>query len=194
MKLTMYRRLTHYSLLLSMICMLSACGFQLRGVGNSATALPEEWKSMNLDTGNPNSEFSRDVIAIFSANGVQWTDRENANYRLVLGPETFKQRTLSLNSEARVAEYELTLNANFSVLDADNKEVMPSTSLTVIKQMENDPRNVVGKAGEAQLIQAEMLSELSNKIMRRIGFHAASTQPQISPNPNPSSNSNSSVQ
>lgn len=182
----MHRRLTHYSLLLSMICLLSACGFQLRGVGNSATALPEEWKSMNLDTVNPNSEFSRDVIAIFSANGVQWTDRANANYRLVLGPEIFKQRTLSLNSEARVAEYELTLNANFRVLDADDKEVIPSTSLTVVKQMENDPRNVVGKAGEAQLIQTEMLSELSNNIMRRIGFHAASTQPQTSPNPNSS--------
>ena len=44
--------------------------------------------------------------------------------------------------------------------------------------MENDPRNVVGKAGEMRLIQAEMRTELAEQIMRRIGFYAASTQSQ----------------
>ena len=172
----MYRSLTHSGLILGMTCLLTACGFHLRGMGD--TSIPEDWKSMHLVTDNPNSEFSRDVITQFAANGVQWTDREAANYNLVLGPENFKQSNLSLNAEARVAEYELTMTSEFMVLDTENKEVMPETSVVVVKQMENDPRNVVGKEGEVRLIQSEMRAELAETIMRRIGFYAASTRPK----------------
>jgi LPS-assembly lipoprotein len=62
------------------------------------------------------------------------------------------------------------------VLDASGREVMPLTDVTVVKQMENDPRNVVGKEGEIRLIQNEMRYELAEQIMRRIGFYAASSQ------------------
>jgi len=96
----------------------------------------------------------------------------------VLSPERFEQRNLSLNSEARVAEFELSMSSQFSVLDAKNTEVMPTTVVSVVKQMENDPRNVVGKQGEVQLIQNEMRYELAEQIIRRISFYAASTQPQ----------------
>ncbi len=174
----MYRRLWHYTLILGISCLLGACGFQLRGTGNSGTAFPETWKSMNLVTGNPNGEFSRDVTALFAANGVQWTDSTSAKFSLVLSPESVNQRNISLNSEARVAEIELSMSSQFTVLDASSAEVMPLTTVSVIKQMENDPRNVVGKDGEMRLIQAEMRTELAEQIMRRIGFFAASRQSQ----------------
>ena len=68
------------------------------------------------------------------------------------------------------------MSATFAVLDPDNNEVMPQTQANVIKQMENDPRNVVGKAEEVRLLQSEMRAELAQQIMRRIGFFASSTQ------------------
>jgi LPS-assembly lipoprotein len=174
----MSRRLTQYSFILCIVVLLAACGFQLRGTGTSRTALPEAWKSMHLVTDNPNGEFSRNITALFAAHGVQWTDRANAKYNLVLSPERFDQRSLSLNSEARVSEFELTMSSQFSIVDASNKEVMPATPVSIIKQMENDPRNVVGKEGEVQLIQNEMRYELAEQIMRRISFYAASLQAQ----------------
>jgi LPS-assembly lipoprotein len=178
----MYRRLTHFSLLLGMTCLLGACGFHLRGVGTDGLFVPEAWKSMHLVTDNPNGEFSRNVTVLFAANGVQWTDGDGANFSLVLSPERFEQRNLSLNSEARVAELELTMSSQFRILDASEIEVMPPTTVKVVRQMENDPRNVVGKSGEVRLIQTEMYSELAEQIMRRIGFFAANTQ---SPPENP---------
>jgi LPS-assembly lipoprotein len=174
----MYRRLSHYGLILGISCLLGACGFQLRGTGSSGTAFPETWKSMTLVTGNPNGEFSRDVTALFAANGVQWTDSNSARFSLVLDAERFEQRNLSLNSEARVAEIELAMSAQFTVLDASKAVAMPQTTVSIIKQMENDPRNVVGKDGEMRLIQAEMRTELAEQILRRVSFFAASSQPQ----------------
>lgn len=170
----MHRRLAGFTILLGLGLMLSACGFQLRGVGEDAAQLPDEWKSMHLATGNPNSEFSREVSNQFAARGIVWTEKEDANYRLNLGPERFSQRNLSLNSEARVAEFELTMKARFSVRDGKNQVVIDTTDMTTIRQMENDPRNVVGKAEEIRILKAEMRADLARQIMRRIGFFATS--------------------
>jgi LPS-assembly lipoprotein len=172
----MYRRLTHYSLILGMTCLLGACGFQLRGTGTEGAALPDNWKSMTLVTGSPNSEFSRDVTARFAASGVEWSGRDHANFKLVLSPERFEQRNLSLNSEARVAEFELTMSAQFSVLDANNKEVVPETTVSSVKRMQNDPRNVVGTTGEVQLLKGEMRTELAQQILQRVTFFAVARQ------------------
>jgi LPS-assembly lipoprotein len=172
----MHRRLANYTFILGTALLLSACGFALRGTGDTGTNIPPEWKNMHLVTDNPNSEFSRDVLSRFAANGVEWQERGAANYNVTLGPERFSQRNLSLNAEARAAEFELTMRAQFSVQDAEGNEVMKPSDVTAIKQMENDPRNVVGKAEEIRLVKGEMRAELAQQIMRRIGFFAASAQ------------------
>lgn len=160
------------ALVLLLAGLLAGCGFQLRGA-SSATALPESWRQMALDTANPNSEFSRELQARFSANGVEWVSRSEAAYVLQLSPERFQQRNLSLNNQARASEFELTMRADFAVVDRQGKVAMPQNEAVVVKQMENDPRNVVGKAEEIRILQSEMRGELAQQILRRIGFHAA---------------------
>ena len=155
--------------------LLGACGFQLRGASGT-TELPEDWKLMHLQAGNPNGEFVREVTALFAAHGIQWTERESANYILDLGPDKFRQRNLSLSSDARIAEFELNLSTEFAVLRPDRSEVMPPTTARVVRQMENDPRNVVGKTEETRLQLGEMRTELAEQVLRRIGFFATSMQ------------------
>ncbi|MEQ8801913.1 MAG: LPS assembly lipoprotein LptE, partial [Haliea sp.] len=145
---------------------------QLRGAASS-TGLPEDWRQLYLATANPNSEFSRDLQARFSANGIEWVERSVAAYILALGPERFRQRNLSLMSEARAAEFELSMQASFAVRAPDGSLAMEPANAVIVKQMENDPRNVVGKAEEIRILQREMRAELSQQILRRIGFHAA---------------------
>ena len=168
-------RLLRTALLLGAACLIAGCGFQLRGTG-AGVSVPDEWLSMYLVTNNPNSEFSRAVRTGFAANGVEWQDKDQANYRVVLGPERFSQRNLSLNAQARAAEFELTMRSNFTVLSPAGDEVMPATEATVVKQMENDPRNVVGKAEEIQILKREMRTELAQQILRRIAFFAGSAR------------------
>ncbi|MEP4146814.1 MAG: LPS assembly lipoprotein LptE [Halioglobus sp.] len=172
----MPQRLIQVSLLLASTLLLSACGFALRGTGN--VAVSDEWRSMYLVTNNPNSEFSREVKTRFAANGVEWQeDKASANYAVILGPERFTQRNLSLNSEARAAEFELTMLSTFSVRDNSGEMVLDNTTSSVVKQMENDPRNVVGKAEEIRILKGEMRGELAQQILRRIAFFAAAQEP-----------------
>ena len=173
----MQRRLATLVIALCATAMVSGCGFHLRGSGGAS--VPEEWRSLFLVTSNPNSEFSREVKLRFANAGIEWADdRADANYLLVLGPERFIQRNLSLDADTRAAEFELTMRSTFSINNARGKGVMPDTTGTVIKQMENDPQNVVGKAEEIRILKAEMRSELSQQILRRIAFFAASQTPE----------------
>lgn len=177
----------------SLACLVSACGFQLRGAGG--LPVPDDWTKMYLATNNPNSEFSRDVKTRFAANGIEWTTKELANYRLILGPEQFSQRNLSLNANARAAEFELSMRAKFFVQDRKGKTVIARGEASVIKQMENDPSNVVGKGEEIRILQDEMRLELAQQIMRRISFYASSleaqdagqSEPDAKPQPAPAS-------
>ncbi len=172
----MQRRNALLLTLLGATLVLAGCGFQLRGTGG--VSVPVEWKSMYLITSSPNSEFSREVKLRFAANGIEWADdKADANYWVRLGTERFSQRNLSLNADARAAEFELTMQSNFAVQDNTGQSVMPETTASVIKQMENDPANVVGKAEEMRLLKGEMRTELSQQIMRRIAFFAVSQQP-----------------
>ncbi|NQX90106.1 MAG: hypothetical protein HRT77_15750 [Halioglobus sp.] len=160
-----------------MFGLITACGFHLRGAGGAT--LPDNWKHLSLSTKNPNGEFARAVVGRFAANGVTWSTPEDANATLVLGPAKFERRNLSLNAEARVSEVELTMRSTFTVNDAvTNAEIMPSTTLAVVKQMESNPRNVVGKEGEERLLREEMRHELADQILRRISFFAAHLQKQ----------------
>jgi LPS-assembly lipoprotein len=153
---------------------LTACGFQLRGSG-SGSALPDEWRSMHLATDSPNGELTRIVESTFSASGVSWQPRSDARYVLRLGPEQFSQRNLSVNAQARAAEFDLQMSASFVVLDSEGKVVMPRTTAAVNKQMENDPQNVVGKAEEVRVLRGELRGELATQVLRRISFFAANT-------------------
>lgn len=152
--------------------LVAACGFQLRGV-DSGSALPESWRSMHLVTANPNAELARVVDATFSASGVVWSPAPAAGHHLRLGPERFSQRNLSVNAEARAAEFDLLMSTEFEVTDSQGRVVMARTTATVNKQMENDPQNVVGKAEEVRVLRTELRRELAFQILRRISFFAA---------------------
>ncbi len=166
------RRLAVALASVSLCLVLVSCGFQLRGV-DGGSALPESWRSLHLVTASPNAEFARTVDATFSASGIVWESRESASHTLRLGPERFSQRNLSVNAQARAAEFDLVMSAEFSVLDRSGQLVMPRTTATVNKQMENDPQNVVGKAEEVRVLRNELRRELADQILRRISFFAA---------------------
>ena len=169
----MHRRLASYTLLLSLHLLLSACGFQLRGVGDNATTLPDDWKSMHLVTGNPNGEFSREVEPVLPPGHPMDTQ---GRCQLPTGPGARALQPTQPVAQCRGPGGGIRTDhdAHFSVLDADNQVIIATTEVAVVRQMENDPRNVVGKAEETRIIKSEMRGDLARQIMRRIGFFASS--------------------
>jgi hypothetical protein len=101
--------------------------------------------------------------------------RRGDRYVLRLGPERFSQRNLSVNAQARAAEFDLQMSASFGPRCRRPHGDAAHTA-AVNKQMENDPQNVVGKAEEVRVLRGELRGELATQIFRRISFFAASEE------------------
>lgn len=148
----------------------SACGFQLRG----AVDIPPEWLTLHLESASPNSELSDATRNGFTANGVTWADRGDANYVLILGPEKFSRRDLTIGNNARASEFELIMSTSLRVTDRAGKELMPSSDVAVHKIMTSNLNNITGKVEEARLLQREMRVDLVQQLMRKVRFLASS--------------------
>ena len=151
---------------------LAGCGFQLKGSDAASGSAKLEGMTLQLISGQPRSELTREVSRALSATGLMLLEEGDAMLTLVLQPEQFTQRNVSLTAQARAAELELTLFADFTLNQQESEPI--DARATVTRQMLNDPRNVVGKTEEIRLLREEMRRDLADQITRRISHSLGS--------------------
>lgn len=145
-----------------LVVLLAGCGFTLRG----ATELPVALQTLQLESADANSDFTREVRRILRNNRVAVADT-SSTYRLGIGTETTAERALSVNANARAGEYELTMNVPVQ-LQRGTELVLGPETLSVARVYLADPENAVAKNEEAGLIRSEMRRELAQQLMRRL--------------------------
>jgi len=150
---------------------LAGCGFQLKG-SDAARSAQIEGMTLQLISSQPRSELTREVSRALSATGLMLLEEGDAMLTLTLQPEQFTQRNLSLTAQARAAELELTLFADFTLNQQASDQI--DARATVTRQMLNDPRNVVGKTEEMRLLREEMRRDLADQIARRVSHSLGS--------------------
>ena len=156
--------------------LLSGCGFQLRGTLD----LPPAWEELYLSSNSPNSELSRAVRDRAERAGINWRDRDEANFVIRVGDERFERRNLTIGTNARAAEFELEMTASLAVIDDSGTELMPPTDISVFRIFTNDPENIAGKAEEARLTREEMREDLAQQMLRKLRFLATTTPGEAS--------------
>lgn len=145
---------------------LSGCGFQLRGSGDSYT-LPFH----SIYIGFPESsalgtELKRNLRA---GDRVVIADKaENAEVMFVVQGEQVGRQILSLNSLGRVREYLLTYTLTFAVRDKAGRELLPSTQISLRRNMPYDESQALAKENEAALLYRDMQADIVQQIMRRL--------------------------
>ena len=164
--LPQHNRLAKLACLLAALSCLMSCGFQLKGTGSSSQAMGLQGLELQLISVQPRSELTREVTRELSNAGVVLTDIAPA-LQLILQAEQFSQRNVSLTAQARAAELELTLSADFTFEQAELDPI--EARATISRQMLNDPRNIVGKTEELRLLRDEMRRDLAAQCVRRIG-------------------------
>ncbi|MCY1390189.1 LPS-assembly lipoprotein RlpB [compost metagenome] len=147
--------------LIGMTTVLAACGFHLRGVGETNFAL----KEIDLSARNAYGETVKDLRTVLENSGVNVNSR--APYHLVLAREDLTQRTASYTSAARSAEYELTNTLSYEVRGA-NDLLLISDQLQVQKVYLHDENNLTGSDQEAAQLRREMRRELVQQMSLRL--------------------------
>ena len=151
---------------------LAGCGFQLKGSDAANSSAKLEGMTLQLISSQPRSELTREVSRALSATGLMLLEEGDAMLTLVLQPEQYTQRNVSLTAQARAAELELTLFADFTLNQQASDPI--DARATVTRQMLNDPRNVVGKTEEIRLLREEMRRDLADQIARRVSHSLGS--------------------
>ncbi|NHQ89662.1 LPS assembly lipoprotein LptE [Janthinobacterium lividum] len=156
-------------LALGLTVLLSACGFHLRG-SNGSFMLPFATMYIGLPDSSPLAiGLKRYIRAIGSTEVVNTKDGADAVLEVLTDPERNRTKTiLSLNTSGRVQEYQLGYSINFRVVDKAGNQLLAPTTISLVRPITFDDRQVLAKETEEAALYRDMRNDLVQQIMRRL--------------------------
>jgi LPS-assembly lipoprotein len=156
-------------LAITLTLLLSACGFHLRG-SNGSFMLPFATMYIGLPETSPLAiGLKRYIRAIGSTEVVNTKDGADAVLEVLSDPERNRTKTiLSLNSSGRVQEYQLGYSINFRVLDKAGNQLLAPTTISLVRPITFDDKQVLAKETEEAALYRDMRNDLVQQIMRRL--------------------------
>lgn len=148
-------------LVVGLAVLLSACGFQLRGTGDTNYALDE----INLQARNSYGETAQQMEELLKDSGVRVYP--GARYTLDLVRERTTQRTASYTSAARSAEYELTQTLDYQIRGPQDT-VLLEDRVETSKVYVYDSSNLISSDQEAAQLRREMRREILQQLSMRL--------------------------
>ncbi len=159
----MPRALLRGSACFLLLCMLAACGFQLRG----STELPFRTLWVGFSDASPlGTEFKRYIRSGTSTRLVD--NAADAEARLEVLGESRNKEILSLNANGRVREYSLFYTFVFRVDDGKGRDFIPPTRITLKRDISVNENTQLAKEAEENLLYRDMQSDLVQQLLRRL--------------------------
>ena len=142
---------------------ISGCGFHLRG-DIILPALYERVQVVDKGYSDVGNSLSRAL--------------ENVGSKIVSSPEAAtavvtvlsrgtQRRALNVGG-SRVREYELQLDITFVVQNREGVQLADQQTVSVVRNFQNDPNNVLAKDNEEQIIRQEMMQPEIIQVLRRM--------------------------
>lgn len=151
------------SLVLLILIMLSGCGFQLRG----DIVLPALYERVHI-VSRGHTDVGRALSEALENVGSQIVSSPAASSAVVTVLSSGTQRKALNVAGKSVREFELQLNISFVVQDHKGVQLAEQQTVSVIRNFQNDPNDVLGKDNEEQIIRKEMMQPAIMQILRRM--------------------------
>ena len=167
-------RLLQLALLLVFAISLSACGFHLR----ENVKLPASIQQIHIVTGV--GDFQRMLARALVVAGVDVKDEGGPGIAELRVPvANFSTDTLTAGGYARITEYAVRYNVQFSVIDGVGNVVIPPQTIGMQREYSYDSTNTIGNASEVNEIQQSLNQDMVQAIMFRL--QAAGKHPVVAP-------------
>ena len=154
------------ALLLALSLALTACGFKLRG-SNGQYQMPFHSIYLGGEDVSPLlTELRRNLRGSDAAAVV--TDVAKADARFDVLSENRGKSILSLNSQGRVREYQLTYTLVFKVRGSADVELLGPTTISLKRSLQFNETQVLAKESEEALLYRDMQTDLVQQILRRL--------------------------
>ena len=141
--------------------LLSACGFQLRGLA--------QLSFHNIFIQGSTLSISKDLKKSLEINGVKVvTDSEDAELMLELLSEASDKRILSIGGDGKVSEYALSYQVSFRTRAATNPLWGEVQTVQASRNFSYNDANLLGKADEEVMLISDMHKDAMRELLRRL--------------------------
>jgi len=143
---------------------ITGCGFQLRG----QLDVPDHLRQLQLVQNSNHHRLTASLVETLRLNQLEVT--ANAPYRLEILKAEDRRRTVSLDRDANVDEYELTLEVEFQVSRNGNGEeapVLKPQRMSTERVYTYDADAATASSEQEELLRQEMSDDLARQIVRR---------------------------
>ena len=148
-------------LVMGLAVLLSACGFQLRGLGDNQLSI----KELDLSARDAYGKTVVQLRQVLEGNGVKIY--VGAPYKLVIASEQETQRSASSSGSGRASEYALTSTLNYEIRGTQDRQLI-SDKVQVEKIYVHDGNNLIGSDMEAVQVRNEMRNDVVHGLMAKL--------------------------
>ena len=152
-----------FLILLTAALLLSACGFQLRGVAT----LPFNTLYVQASSISPFAlQLKR---AVQSGSSTRLTNRaDEAEAVLQILGELQEKEILSLGAGGRVKEFQLRYRVQYRLTDVKNREYIPASEILLRRAYSFNDEQALSKEAEEALLYRDMQSDAVQQMVRRL--------------------------
>ena len=164
MSSTKFGRLLQRSALLGCVVALAACGFHLR----ENVKLPASIQKAYL-TVSGGGDFQRMLARELEVGGVDIQKEGGPGIAEIRVPvASFSTDTLTAGGYARITEYAVRFQVQFSVIDAVGNVVVPSQRIDMQREYSYDATNTIGNVSQVTEIQRSLSQDMVQAILFRL--------------------------
>ena len=149
---------------LSLVCLLPACGFALRG----SETVAADGTTVHIRAAEPGSALLQTLNdALLAAEVMLSPSATNGGLQLQLGAESLLSRPGSVNSRARAAQYDVEMSVEV-MLERGGSVMFGPLRIATQRSYYEDLSTIAGSSEEVVLLQQEMRQELAQQVLRRL--------------------------
>lgn len=153
------------------VCLLSACGFHLRG----QAGMP--FQSIYLIAPDVNSPFVNELRRNLQANKVAMaTTVEKADMVLNIVSEINDKQILTLGGSGRVSEFQLRFRVSLRAYDNKQQSWIPAEEMLMYRNYTYDDTKILAKEAEETLLNQSMRTDMVQQIVRRLSHAKAQAE------------------
>ncbi|TVQ41322.1 MAG: hypothetical protein EA370_02355 [Wenzhouxiangella sp.] len=152
-------------LLLALVLVLTACGFQLRGDARLPPVMAQTW----LVTPDDSTAFVRELSLMLRANGVDLESRPGPGVaELRIHTERMRSEALTIAAGARVREFVLIFDVEFELLDAEGEALIARETLRLTRDYSFDEQEILAATREEEFLRNDLRQAMAARMLRRL--------------------------
>ena len=148
-----------------LLIIISSCGWQLKDNHSMSPHLDQ----IHLVSQEPNGQLLSELTKALEAYDIEAVESASKpDFSVVITDYRRIRRTSSMNSDARVAEYQLNEEVDFMVVDRSNKIVLKPSTASVERVYEFLETDVLASRNEERMVKHDMRLEIVRQMINRL--------------------------